>query len=133
MDLDNFEKLFLVANLLLTMDYKAMYDKIMNIDSKNRFATICDMNGKIEHTGHREGATNVLTADESKNSLQMAVTAWKSRNNLSAKIGAGNYVLAAYDKIKRITIPLDGEHLIYLTTEVDADHTKIIDATLKLR
>ncbi len=115
------------------MDYKAVYDKIMNIDSKIRFATICDMNGKIEHTGHREGATNVLTADESKNSLQMAVNSWKSRNDLSAKIGEGNYVLAAYGKIKRITIPLDSEHMIYLTTEVDADHTKIIDETLKLR
>lgn len=115
------------------MDYKATYDAIMNIDSKIRFATICDMNGKIEQTGHREGAANVLTTDESKNSLQMAVNSWKSRNDLSEKIGEGNYVFAAYDKIKRITIPLDKEHLIYLTTEVDADHTKIIDETLKLK
>ena len=114
------------------MDNKALYDKIMDIDSQIIFATIANKDGKIEHTGHREGVTNVLTSDESKKSLQRAIDSWSARNDLSDKIGEGKYVVAEYGKIKRITIPMGKEHLIYLTTDVKADHTKIIDETLKL-
>ena len=114
------------------MDHQHLLDKIMDIDPHIRFATIANKDGKIEHTGHREGVTNVLTPDESKKSLQRAIDSWNARNDLSDKIGEGKYVLAEYAKIKRITIPLGKEHLIYLTTDVNADHTKIIDETLKL-
>ena len=98
------------------MDSKALYDKIMDIDPQIRFATIANKDGKIEQTGHREGVTNVLTPDESKKSLQQAINSWNARNDLSDKIGEGKYVLAEYDKVKRITIPMGKEHLIYLTT-----------------
>jgi hypothetical protein len=40
--------------------------------------------------------------------------------------------MAEYEKIKRITIPLDDDHLLLITTEVQADHGKIISDTLKL-
>lgn len=114
------------------MDAKELYDKIMGIDPQIRFATIANKDGKIEHTGHREGVTNVLTPDESKKSLQRAIDSWNARNDLSDKIGEGKYVLAEYAKIKRVTIPYGGDHIIYLTTDVQADHTKIIAETLKL-
>jgi len=64
-----------------------LYDKIMSIDPQIRFATIANKDGKIEHTGHREGVTNVLTSDESKKSLQRAIDSWNARNDLSDKIG----------------------------------------------
>lgn len=109
-----------------------MYDKILAIDPQIRFATIANKDGKIEHTGHHEGVTNVLTPEESKKSLQQAIDSWNARNDLSDKIGVGKYVLAEYAKVKRITIPMGKEHLIYLTTDVKADHAKIIDEALKL-
>jgi len=40
--------------------------------------------------------------------------------------------MAEYEKIKRITIPLDDEHLLHITTEVDTDHAQIISNVLKL-
>jgi hypothetical protein len=43
--------------------------------------------------------------------------------------------LAEYEKLKRITMPLgDEKHLLYITTEPEADHSKIIErvGTLKL-
>jgi hypothetical protein len=40
--------------------------------------------------------------------------------------------MTEYEKIKRITIPLDDEHLLLITTEVEADHTQIISNMLKL-
>ena len=49
------------------MDYKKIYEDIMNSDPKIRLITICDLDGKIMHSGHRQGVTNLLTPEESKN------------------------------------------------------------------
>ena len=70
---------------------------------------------------------------ESKKSLQQAINAWKNRNEYVDRIGKGKYVLAAYEKVKRITVPLDDDHLIYITTEADANHDDIIQKTLSLK
>ncbi|MGH9986329.1 MAG: DUF6659 family protein [Nitrososphaeraceae archaeon] len=100
------------------MEYKSIYDEIMNLDPKIRMVTICDLNGKIMHSDHRQGVTNLLTPVESKRSLELAVNAWKTRSEIASKIGKGKYVLAEYEKIKRITMPLNDNHLLYVTTEV---------------
>ncbi|MFI5425093.1 MAG: hypothetical protein ACHQXG_09930 [Nitrososphaerales archaeon] len=92
---------------------------------------MCDSDGKILFSQHREGVTNLLTPEESKRSLEMAVNAWKTRSQLANKIGKGKYVLAEYEKIKRITMPLDDNHILYITTEVNADHDKIIKSVTK--
>jgi len=117
------------------MDYKRIYEHIMNTDPKIRLVTICDSNGKIMHSEHREGVQNLLSPQESKKSLELAVNSWKTRTALAPKIGKGKYVLAEYEKIKRITMPLgDEQHLLYITTEPEADHSRIIEKvrTLKL-
>ena len=49
------------------MDSKELYGKIMEIDPKIRFTTIASIDGKIEHTGHREGVSNVLTPRKARN------------------------------------------------------------------
>jgi len=114
------------------MNYKALYGKVMKIDPKVRFATICNMNGKIMYSGHRKGVKNLLNRKESRMSLQQAVRIWQMRNKLAPKIGRGKYVLAEYGRIKRITVPLGKRHLLYVSTSVTANHTRIIDRIRKL-
>jgi hypothetical protein len=105
----------------------------MDLDVSIRLVTICTNNGEIMYSDHREGVRNLLTAEESKRSLELAVNAWKTRSELAPKIGKGKYVLAEYDKIKRITMPLsDNKHLVYITTEIPSDHNKIIDGVRQL-
>jgi hypothetical protein len=53
-------------------------------------------------------------------------------NSLSPKVGKGKYAMAEYEKVKRITIPLDYSHLLLVTTELNADHSGVIDQVLKL-
>ena len=110
------------------IDYEKMYEDIINIDPRIRLVTICNSNGRVMYSDHREGIKNLLTPEESKESLELAVNAWKTRTKLASKIGKGKYVLAEYEKIKRITMPLgdDDNHLLYITTEVQADHSNII-------
>ena len=109
------------------MDYKQTYEKIMNMDPNIRLITISDRSGKIMYSSHREGVKNLLTEDESRKSLELAVNSWRTRGQLEPKIGRGKYVLAEYEKIKRITMPLSDDYLLYITTEVSADHSKIIN------
>jgi hypothetical protein len=51
----------------------------MSLDRNIRMVTICDTDGKIMYSDHRPGVTNLLTPDESRKSLEMAVIAWKSK------------------------------------------------------
>lgn len=74
----------------------------------------------------------MLSPEESRKSLEMAVSAWKTRTQLAGKIGKGKYVLAEYEKIKRITMPLGNDHLLYITAEVGADHTKVLDGIKRM-
>ena len=104
----------------------------MNSDPKIRLVTICDPDGKIMHSGHHQGVTNLLTPEESKKSLDLAIKAWKTRSELAPKIGKGKYVLAEYEKLKRITMPLGEGHILYITTEVEADDRGIIEKVRRL-
>lgn len=115
-------------------DYGHIHSQIMKLDPSIRLVTICTTDGQIMYSDHREGVRNLLTAEESKRSLELAVIAWKTRSDLSPKIGKGKYVLAEYERIKRITMPLnDNKHLVYITTEVPSDHDKIINGVRQLR
>jgi hypothetical protein len=109
------------------MESQKLHHDIMSIDQKIRLVTICDMDGKVLFSDHRQGVVNLLSPEESKRSLDMAINSWKERSKLAPKIGKGKYVLAEYEKIKRITMPLGDKHLLYITTEVEADHNKIIN------
>ena len=107
-------------------DYKHIYATIMNFDPRVRVTTICDRNGEIMYSDYRDGVKNLLTSEESSESLELAVKGWKTRNALASKIGKCKYVLAEYEKVKRLTLPLDRDHLLYITTEVNCDHPKLI-------
>jgi hypothetical protein len=114
------------------MDYKKFYEEMINFDPKIRLITICDVDGKIMYSDHRQGVKNLLTPEESKKSLDLAINAWKTRSELAPKIGKGKYVLAEYEKIKRITMPLGDSHILYITTEIESDHEGIIDKVRRL-
>ena len=111
---------------------KEHYKDIININPNIRLVTICDADGRMMYSRHRQGVNNLLTPEETKKSLEMAMTGWKVRNELSHKIGKGRYVLAEYDKIKRITMPFGDNYLLYITTEIEADQFNIINRIRKL-
>ena len=111
------------------MDFNRLCKDILGLESKIRFAGVCDDSGEIKYGGQREGIITLLSADETKRSNLQALARWALRNSLSPKVGKGRYVMAEYEKIKRITFPLEGDHLLLVTTEVDADHNKILKET----
>ena len=117
---------------LITMDFDRLCKDILGLESKIRFAGVCDDSGEIKYGGQREGVTNLLSPDETKRSNLQAIARWALRSSLSLKVGKGKYAMSEYEKIKRITFPLDENHLLLVTTEVDADHNKIISDILPM-
>jgi hypothetical protein len=125
---------FIISSLLRIRLFKIKqhYKDIVNIDPNIRLVTICDAEGKMMYSRHRQSVKNLLSPEESKESLEMAMTGWKIRSKLAPKIGKGKYVLAEYEKIKRITMPFGDDLLLYLTSEPEADHSNIINRIRKL-
>jgi len=83
----------------------------------SRVAMICDHDGTILWNSIRDNITSYLSMDETKESLKRSIKSWEERDKLSAKIGNGKYAIVAYDKIKRITIPLPNNHLLFVSLE----------------
>jgi hypothetical protein len=101
------------------MDYEKLCNEILMIDPKIRYAGICDETGETKYGGQREGVKNLLSSDEIKKSNLQALARWALRNLLSSKVGKGIYAMAEYEKVKRITMPLEyNGHLLLITTEV---------------
>jgi hypothetical protein len=83
----------------------------------SRIAIICDHDGNILWNSIRDCTSSYLSMDETKESLKRSLESWKKRDELSSKIGKGKYAIAAYDKIKRITVPLPNDHLLFVSLE----------------
>ena len=90
-----------------------------------------DETGEIKSGGQREGLKNLLTTGETKMSNIQEMAGWALRNSLATKVGRGKYAMTEYEKIKRITFPLDPDHLLLVTTEVESEHMKLIEGILK--
>lgn len=98
-------------------DEGKLVSMIMEANQYVRFAAICDQEGKILWNSHRNDVKNILTLEETKQSLKRALETWKKRDELSAKIGKGKYAMVGYEKIKRITVPLRNNHMLFLSVE----------------
>lgn len=83
----------------------------------SRIAIICDKNGSILWNSVRDNTSSYLSLEETKESLQRSIESWEKRDRLSDKIGKGKYAIVAYDKIKRITVPLPNGHLLFVSLE----------------
>ena len=108
------------------MDYDKLCKDILNLDKKIRFAAICDDSGETRYGGMREGMSSLLTPEETRKSVQLAIGRWGLRDALTPKIGKAKYAMAEYDKIKRVSIPLNDDYLLLISMDIDANHSNLI-------
>ena len=114
------------------LNFDKLYDDVVAIDPKIRYAVIQNNVGEKIHGGFREGISPILDDDELKMMHYYASQRWQTRKNIEHKLGNTKYAMAEYDKLKRITFPIDEKHLLMITTEIEPNHTNIIDKILKL-
>ncbi len=101
----------------LNYNEEKLLNMILGEIPSSRIAIICDHDANILWNSIRDNTTSHLSIDETKESLKRSIKSWQEREKLSAKIGNGKYAIVAYEKIKRITIPLPNEHLLFVSLE----------------
>ncbi len=115
------------------MNVDTLAAKILKASKSIRYVTIATLNGKVVISEHRKTVKTTLSKAESKQSLVMAGKSWKQRKSLAKKIGRCKYVIAEYDRVKRITLPAGKNHLIYITTDPKANVIPMINKIRKFR
>jgi hypothetical protein len=112
------------------MKCETLVEKILDSNHHIRFAAVFDMTGSIKASKERSGITKMMSSDETGKWANIAVNAWKNREHLYPMIGEGQYVLAVYKNLKRITMPVGKNHLIYVTFDNDGGQHDVIRAVL---
>ena len=115
------------------MDHQKLIDTIMDRDNNIRFASICNMVGDLQVSRQKNGIEKFLSNEDTQRSLEYASKAWiHSRRPYFKKIGKGLYALTAYEKLKRVTIPLEDGFLLLATMDITSEQNQIIDGILKI-
>ena len=109
------------------MTIDTILDSIMRTDEHIRYATIADIQGKEISTRVREGIEPFLNAQETKETLQYAANAWKVRKSFEPKVGKGLYVLAVYEKLRRLTMPIADKYLLMVTWGTEGGTINIVE------
>jgi len=102
----------------------------MKIDSTIRYAVIQNNTGEKVCGGFRENISPILNDEELKMMHYYASQRWHTRKNIEHKLGITKYAMAEYEKLKRLTFPINEKYLLLITTEISAEHTDIIKKVL---
>ena len=113
-------------------EFKKLCQSILNLDPEVRFVVIIDSQGKLISGGQREGNQNYLDPLDQQLSIKHALDSWRLRIQFADKIGQAKFALAVYEKLRRYTVPIDQNHLIYITTEPDISHHSFMQDVLNL-
>jgi len=96
-------------------------EKIVRLIIENnkhaRYAAIWDLDGKVLSEKHAKGEKNILTLEETQGTIKRSLERWKERDELRDKIGKGEYSVVSYEKIKRISIPLEGGRILFVSVD----------------
>jgi hypothetical protein len=98
--------------------HEKLLNMLMDFNPLVRFTAVCSRDGEIEWSSQRDDVTNIIPLEDTKASIQRASASWNARDQLSENgTGKGMYTITAYEKIKRITIPLDDDHILFISTD----------------
>jgi len=108
------------------MEIQTAVEKMLKLSPSIRVVSVCDLKGKLVYSQRSKKVKILVSRNQSLASLKAAATDWKMRKKLAKSLGSCKYVVAEYDKVKRIVIPAGKNHIMYVTTTVSFDHNKII-------
>ena len=108
------------------MEIQQAVEKILKISPSVRVVSVCDLKGKLVFSERSKKVNLLVSKKQSLASLKAAAYDWRQRKKLLRSLGACKYVVAEYDKVKRIVIPAGRNHILYIATTASLDHNKIV-------
>lgn len=96
-----------------------MLNMIMDFNSSIRLAVISNTSGDILWNSKRKDVALKIPLSETKKALRREASDWVERCKLedSSNIGRGMYNITSFEKIKRISIPIDAFHLLFISVD----------------
>ena len=113
-------------------EFNKLIKSILSIDYGVRYVIIIDSQGQVVSGGQREGNQNYLDPLDQQLSIKHALESWRLRIQFADKIGQAKFALAVYEKLRRYTVPIDQNHLLYITTEPDISYHSFMEDVLNL-
>ena len=113
-------------------EFNKLIKSILGLDSGVRYVIVIDSQGQVVFGGQREGNQNYLDPLDQQLSIKHALESWRLRIQFADKIGQAKFALAVYEKLRRYTVPIDQNHLLYITTEPDISYHTFMKDVLNL-
>ena len=98
--------------------YEQLLNMLMDFNKSIRFGAVSPQ-AELLWNSKREGVKNIVPYDDTKQTIQRAMDAWKENSKITDNIGSGLYSITSYEKIKRISIPLNDENMLFVSMNND--------------
>ena len=108
------------------MDIQKAVEKILKVSPSVRVVSVVDLKGKLVFSQRSKKVKILVSKKQSLASLKAAAKDWNQRKKLVKTLGTCKYVVAEYDKVKRIIMPAGRSHILYITTTASLDHNKVV-------
>lgn len=109
--------------------YGMLCKQILALDKTIRFAGVADRFGKIIAYQYREGLQPLLDTRNSERSIMQSAIRMSTRRTLEEKLGKTVYAFTMYEKVKRVTIPMDKngqDEILMISFDIESNHDQII-------
>jgi len=108
------------------MEIQQVVEKILKVSPSVRVVSVVDLKGKLVFSERSKKVKILVSKKQSLASLKAAAKDWNQRKKLVRTLGTCKYVVAEYDKVKRIIMPAGRNHILYITTTAALDHNKVV-------
>ena len=99
--------------------YEKLLNMIMDFNGSIRLAVISDTSGEILWNAKRKDTKLKIPLAETKKALRREASDWVERCKLEDRnnIGRAMYNISSFEKIKRISLPIDAFHLLFISVD----------------
>ena len=116
----------MVVSRIMT-EYDKLCKEILSLSPQIRFAGVVNSKGEMIAGGHNGDVTPLLSEEDAKMSIHYALQKRELYTNLAYKIGPEKSSITEYGKVTMISIPINPNDLLLISTEPRDDYFKIID------
>ena len=116
----------------MTINYDELSQQVLDLDPQVRFAGVANVKGELVTGEQKEDVEKLLSGDDVGMSIHYGFQKRDFYTNLAYKIGNEISSITEFEKVTMITIPITSSELFLISTDLRADHLKIIDFTQSL-